>query len=397
MKRDRCCLTSLGMVNALGAHSSEIYAKALRGCRDGITFRDDLIPGEAVPVASVTAELPPIPEHLHRYDCRNNRLLLAAYTQIALQVEDAVSRFGCGRVGLIMGSSTSGMSEGEEALAIRIANGAFPATFSTAQQEYGSVSEFLAAYTGITGPAYTVSTACSSSARVFLSGRNLLDMDICDAVVVGGVDSLCKLTLNGFYDLGIISETACNPMSRNRNGTVIGEGAAVFLMARFGSNTELLGVGESSDAFNISAPDPDGAGADAAIRQALADAGLQSEDISYINLHGTGTPQNDEMESRVISRLFGSAAPCSSTKPLTGHTLGAAGAIELAFCWLALQQPRATLPPHCWDGEPDPALPTLNLVQQGTVVRAAKPRAFLSNSFAFGGSNCAVIIGRNTD
>jgi 3-oxoacyl-[acyl-carrier-protein] synthase-1 len=237
-----------------------------------------------------------------------------------------------------------------------------------------------------------VSTACSSSAKVFASARSLIFAGVCDAVLIGGVDSLCAMTLCGFSSLEAVDPNITNPMRANRAGINIGEAAVLFMLSKGGQGVQLLGVGESSDAHHMSAPEPDGVGAEAAMRAALADAGLRPEDIDYVNLHGTGTIHNDSMESKAVARVFGLNTPCSSTKALVGHTLGAAGAIEAAFCWIALntQGDEVPLPPHIWDGCRDPELPEIRLVESGEF---GPIRFTLSNSFAFGGSNCSVILG----
>jgi len=243
-----------------------------------------------------------------------------------------------------------------------------------------------------------VSTACSSSAKAFGSAQRLLDLELCDAVLVGGVDSLCALTLGGFASLGALSARPCNPLSVKRDGITIGEAAALFLLTREAGGVRLLGVGESSDAYHASAPDPTGRGAAAAMSAALAAAGLAPEAVDYVNLHGTATPHNDAMESLALTRVLPHQPPCSSTKALHGHTLGAAGALEVAVCWLMLSaaSPAALpLPPHVWDGQRDPALPRLTLVAAGDhAPRRTDGFHCLSNSFAFGGSNCAVLLGR---
>jgi 3-oxoacyl-[acyl-carrier-protein] synthase-1 len=250
----------------------------------------------------------------------------------------------------------------------------------------------------VAGPAYVHSSACSSSAKAMASAARLIKMGLCDAVVTGGVDSLCTFTVSGFASLESVSAALCNPMSINRRGINIGEGAALFLMtadAGAADAVALLGWVESSDGHHMSAPDPSGGGARLAITQALARAGLDAADIDYVNMHGTATPQNDAMESRVIEALFGRETPVSSTKPFTGHTLGAAAAVEAALCWLAMQDdnPLGRLPPHLWDGVADPALPALNLVRPGAALGRPLDWA-LSNSFAFGGSNAALLLGR---
>jgi 3-oxoacyl-[acyl-carrier-protein] synthase I len=228
---------------------------------------------------------------------------------------------------------------------------------------------------------------------VFASARRLMRAGLADAAVVGGADTLCRMTLNGFAALGALSPTVCNPFSRNRDGITIGEGASAFLLSHEAGPVELLGVGESSDAHHITAPDPTGCGARAAITQALIDAKLRPEDIAYINLHGTGTPLNDAMEAAAVASLFPASTPASSSKGMTGHMLGATGGVEAALLWLALSGKSAVLPPHLWDGQQDPALPPMALVSPGAAVPGGRA-AMLSNSFGFGGSNGSLILAR---
>ncbi|MDP2834461.1 MAG: beta-ketoacyl-[acyl-carrier-protein] synthase family protein [Pseudomonadota bacterium] len=387
-------LSALGLVNALGNSREEVRARLLAGDGSGMVRESGwLTSGEEALVGKVRGELPKLPEHLARYDCRNNRLLLAALAQISEPVEQAIDRYGRARVGVVLGTSTSGIAEGEAAIAALDRDGAMPAKFDYASQEIGTAAPFLARHLGLLGPAYTVSTACTSSAKALVSARLLLAAGVCDAVLAGGVDSLCRLTVSGFTALESVSPERCNPMSANRCGINIGEGAALFLLTRETAPIALLGHGETSDAHHISAPHPEGLGAEAAMRVALHDAGLKPADIAYVNLHGTATPKNDEMESRAMRRVFSADTPASSTKPLSGHTLGAAGATEIAFCWLALSDDNARLPPHVWDGVADPALPPLHLVQTGERMRSEKPRVVMSNGYAFGGSNVSLIIG----
>jgi len=345
---------------------------------------------------AITDELPSIPRRLKRYDCRNNRLLLAALEQITAAIEQAIRRYGRDRIGLVIGTSTSGIAEGERAVADWQQCGQMPADFHYKQQELGGATEFVADYLGICGPSYTVSTTCSSSANALASAQRLLRLGVCDAVVVGGSDALCRTTLEGFAALGALSKSGCNPFSRHRNGTIIGEGAALFLMTREPAAIALLGVGANADAYHISAPRPDGRQALAAMQSALTSANLMADQIDYINLHGTATEQNDAMESLAVSMLSDRAIACSSSKTATGHCLGAAGAIEAGLCWLLLSDFNRgrRLPPHLWDGEPDPALPPLALVTLATP-SANRLQYCLSNSFAFGGNNVSLLLGRS--
>lgn len=379
-------------MNALGSGPEQVAGALAAGDTSGMTLQSGWLPSHAARVGAVQAPLPPVPLHLARFDCRNNRLLLGALGQIQQAVANAIETFGPERIGIVLGTSTSGIAEGERAVAALEAGAALPNGFHYAQQEIGTVAPFLALYLGLSGPAYTVSTACTSSAKALAAARNLLRWNICDAVIAGGVDSLCKLTINGFAALESITEELSNPMSRNRRGINIGEAAALMLLTRERGPVALLGVGESSDAYHISAPDPQGKGAEAAMRAALAEAGLDPRAIGYVNLHATGTLKNDEMESFALTRVFPHRAACSGTKPLTGHTLGAAGATEAALCWLAIQGDGA-LPPHVWDGVQDPRLPRLALVASGDRFPSDGRRLCMSNSFAFGGSNVCLVLG----
>lgn len=385
-------LHALGMVNALGDDVNAIRRNLAAGRAPGmgVVDRPDGSTG-MVGRALASLELEP-PAHLSAYDCRNNRLLLAALAQIQSAVERARTQCGPHRIGIVLGTSTSGIDAAEAALHHAKEHGNLPNAFDYRQMEIGTLAPFAAAALSTTGPAYTVSTACTSSAKAFASARRLLQLNLCDAVVVGGADSLCELTLQGFASLESTSAARTNPMSRNRAGINIGEGAAVFLMTRERGPVRLAGVGESSDANHISAPDPTGAGAERALRAALADAGIDASAIGYVNLHATATRKNDEMEAHLMARVFPAGVPTSGTKPLTGHTLGAAGATELGFAWLTLADEDITLPRHIWDGEADPALPTLDLIEDTR--RLGAGRYVMSNSFAFGGSNASLILGQ---
>ncbi|AOI64080.1 3-oxoacyl-ACP synthase [Burkholderia territorii] len=385
-------LSAPGMINALGATTDEIVDALRAGISPGMQPRTDVPAGGWVGRVRATLDVAP-PESLAHFDCRNNRLLLAALAQIGSFVDAAIACYGPRRVGVVIGTSTSGIQAAEQAFAQRAATGAMPAAFDYRQMEIGTAAPFVRAVLGVGGPAYTLSTACTSSAKAFAAARRLLQLRLCDAVVVGGADSLCELTLQGFASLESVSPARTNPMSRNRSGINIGEGAALFVMCRDEAAVRLAGVGESSDAHHISAPDPAGYGAEDALRGALADAGVDSSAIGYVNLHATATRLNDEMEAKVTARVFPHGVPASGTKPLTGHMLGAAGATELGFGWLTLAR-GIPLPTHVWDGEHDPALPRLDLVQgERRLAGDASGRYVMSNSFAFGGSNASLILG----
>jgi 3-oxoacyl-[acyl-carrier-protein] synthase-1 len=261
-------------------------------------------------------------------------------------------------------------------------------------QEVGATAEFIARVLNIKGPTYGISTACSSGAKALAAARRLIRAGICDAVIAGGVDTLCQLTVRGFSSLEAVSESRCNPFSKNRKGINIGEGAALFLVTAEARGVELSGVGEGSDAYHISAPEPSGAGAVRCMSGALKDAGVNAAEVGYVNLHGTATTLNDQMESLAMQEVFGLDTFCSSTKPFTGHTLGAAGAVEAGICWLTLDSDHSDLlPVHIWDGVRDPELPSINLVSPECSLKTPL-RYVLSNTFAFGGNNISLLLGR---
>ena len=376
------------LINALGRGKDEVSAALeawrTRGASPLDGERWTLVDGRTSPVGRVRHPLPAVT--IAPYDSRNNRLLLAALADIEEEVNAAIARVGTQRVALVLGTSTSGIGEAEAAVAASERGEALPPQFDYVQQELGSPSLFLAAHLGIEGPAMTISTACSSSARAFITARRLLASGQADVALVGGADSLCGLTLNGFDSLESLSEQRCQPFADGRDGINIGEGAALFLVSLEPAPLALLGDGESSDAWHISAPHPQGEGAERAMRMALTRAGLEAEQVGYVNAHGTATRLNDEMESRALARLFPNKVPVSSTKVLTGHTLGAAGATEAALCCLLIER-GLPLPPQ---GETaDPALAPIALVQeQGSV------DIIMSNSFAFGGNNVSLIFGK---
>ena len=392
MSRERCFIAAVGIANALGKGCDAVRAGLLAGDTSGMVLEDGWLPEGAARVGRVAAELPPMPPGHEPYDCRNNRLLLLALEQIRDAVDRTLDRVGPQRLGIVLASSTSGIDEGEVAVVGLLRDKAWPPGFHYIKQEIGAGAPFLAGHLQVSGPAYTVSTACTSSAKAIASAARLLRAGLCDAVITGGVDTLCKLTINGFAALESTTREISNPLSRNRRGINLGEGAALLLISREPAAVELLGWGESSDAYHVSAPDPGGRGAELAMRAALAHAALEPREIGYLNLHATATPKNDEMESHAVSRVFPGGVPCSGTKPLTGHTLGAAGATEAAFCWLALQGD-GRLPPHVWDGEADPALPQLLQTRAGDRFARSTARACMSNSFAFGGSNACLVLG----
>jgi len=342
-----------------------------------------------------------LPPCLRQFNCRNNRL-----TQMGLETDGfaeavrlAAKKYGADRVGVFLGTSTSGILQTELAYRQRsVSTGALPDGFdyATTQNSF-SLADFTRSYLGLEGMAMAVSTACSSSAKVFAAAARQLNLGTLDAAVVGGVDTLCLTTLYGFSSLQLTSSGPCKPYDVTRDGISVGEGAAFALLERFDSwsapagSVLLLGVGESSDAFHMSSPHPEGLGARLAMEAALQSAHLSADDVGYINLHGTSTPANDAAEGLAVLGLFGEQVPCSSTKGATGHALGAAGAMEAVFCALALTD--QWLPGSPGTKQLDPAV-NLNYLLKSRRPNAASPlRYALSNSFGFGGSNCCLIFG----
>ncbi|TXG93232.1 MAG: beta-ketoacyl-[acyl-carrier-protein] synthase family protein [Rhodocyclaceae bacterium] len=391
MTSARYYLPAMGLINALGHTRHGVSSALFSSDTSGMLLENGWLEGRAARVGRVQVPLPPVPDALEPLASRTNQLLLAALAEIKIAVEAALTKYGRSRIAVIIGTSNSGIEEGTNAIA-RVGTGNLvDSAYHYEQQELGTPALFLARHLGVTGPAYSISTACTSSAKVFSAGSRLLQAGICDAVILGGSDALAKLTVSGFTALESTDIALTNPMSRNRKGINIGEGAALFLLNKEESAIQLLGVGESSDAHHISAPHPEGLGAELAMKAALSSANLENNDVDYLNLHGTATPKNDEMESLAVARVFPEGVPASSTKPMTGHLLGAAGASEVALCWLALQDGR--LPPHCWDRKYDEALPRLSLVELGQRFGRGSGRVCMSNSFAFGGNNASVLIG----
>jgi 3-oxoacyl-[acyl-carrier-protein] synthase-1 len=331
------------------------------------------------------------------FDCRNNRLAQLGLEQddFVAAVQNAIGRYGCDRVGVFLGTSTSGILQTELAFRRRDPeNGQLPDDFIYGKtQNTFSVADFTRHYFGLTGPAAVISSACSSSAKVFGSARRMMEAGLIDAAIVGGVDSLCLTTLYGFNSLGLLSASACRPFDIDRDGISIGEAAVFGLLEGTAQQLPddavlLLGIGESSDAYHMSSPHPEGLGARMAMEDALKMAELQPSQVDYINLHGTATPSNDAAEAKAVAAVFGSQTPCSSSKGATGHTLGAAGGLEAVFCALALQH--GLLPGGLNTRKVDPDLKLNYLLEN----REQRVTTVISNSFGFGGTNCSLIFGR---
>ncbi|HEY2685313.1 MAG TPA: beta-ketoacyl-[acyl-carrier-protein] synthase family protein [Steroidobacteraceae bacterium] len=378
----------IGTGNAAALQSIQAQRSGLKHC-DFETASIDTFVGE---VPGVDAQA--LPPALKVFDCRNNRLAELTLRQDGFleAVAAVAARLGRERIGVYLGTSTSGIFETELAYRRRDAHsGLLPDSY-----HYGpthntfSVADYVRQRLKVEGPALALSSACASSAKAFASAQRAITAGLIDAAVVGGVDSLCLTTLYGFHSLQLSSPQPCRPFDVARDGISIGEAAAFILLERTAvseSAVTLYGVGESSDAYHMSAPHPEGAGARLAMQAALESAGLDADDVDYINLHGTGTPSNDRSESQAVTTLFGPTVPCSSTKGATGHTLGAAGALEAVISALCIKE--GIMPGGVGTQHLDPNL-TAHYIREN---KRASVRRILSNSFGFGGTNCSLILG----
>jgi 3-oxoacyl-[acyl-carrier-protein] synthase-1 len=375
-------ISDFSVACALGPDNATVASNLFAAKPNVVRDSAELSSGRAVPVGRFAGELGG-----DAAQTRTNRIVAHCLAPLRDTIEQAKARYGADRVGVLVGTSTSGIGEGGEAMKVKLESGRWPASFSLGRQQLGDSARFAARRLGVEGPYYVVSTACTSGARAMAAGARLIGAGLCDVVVCGGVDSLCDLTLNGFAALDSLSDMPCNPMSANRNGLNLGEGGAFFVLTREPARFRLAGWGESVDGYHMSAPDPEGKGAEVAMRGALAMAGEDGAAIDFVHLHGTATPLNDQMEAGVVDRLLGCEVPCASTKPLTGHTLGAAGAVQAALCLMAMESGR--LPPHVWDGARDPSLPPIRLAEAG---ETGTLKRVLSASYAFGGNNAALVL-----
>lgn len=336
-----------------------------------------------------------LPAGLERFDCRNNRLASVglAADGFAAAARAAAERWGSERVAVVLGTSTSGIAAAEDAYRRRDpATGRLPADFDYRHtQDLFSLAGFVRTALGLRGPASVLSTACTSAAKAFGEAAELMAAGLCDAAVVGGVDSLCDMTLHGFAALELVGRGPCRPFDADRDGISIGEAAAFVLLERPEAGSAgrmgLLGFGDSADAHHMSSPHPEGRGAIAAMRAALASAGMAPEAIDYVNFHGTGTRANDAAEDRAVAEVLGDRPWCSSTKGWMGHTLGTAGALEAVIAALCIEH---GLVPGCLNtGTLDPACRSRIALDNVHV----SVRHVLSNSFGFGGSNCSLVLG----
>jgi len=381
-------VTAYSAVNALGETTEEVLNALVAG-RSGI----GLCPWD-VPFAALTGHvkgaLPALPTRLASSDSRTARLAVAALAPLLPHLGRITARHGADRLAVVIGTTTAGLERTESAYHHLKATGALPADYSLhGQHSFGGLLEVIRLVAGAGGPTLAISTACSASAKAFATAARLLAADVVDAVLVGGVDSLCLTTLCGFQALEILSDTPCRPMSAARRGTNLGEGAAYLLLERGGeARALLLGVGESSDAYQMSAPHPEGRGALAAMRAALASADLEASGVDHVNAHSPGTRLNDVSEGLALATLFGATVPVVSTKGYTGHLLGACGATEALFSVASLE--RGLIPASLGSDPVDVSLG----VDVAVAPRPGPLRTVMSNSFAFGGNNVSLLFGR---
>ncbi len=378
---------AVSLVNALGSDDATILENLASGRSPGMEqIAAQTVDGICVPFARAMVQDADDAESVSR----NNRLLRTAWLKKRECFESLMSAVPKDRIAVVMGTSTAesqGFSDWWKAKY----DGAPLPSFKGEWQEMGDPARNLAQWLGITGPAYTVATACTSSARALISAARLLESGLADAVIAGGVDTYAQMPLNGFHALGVLSPERTRPLTRDRSGLTIGEGAGIVWLSREPDAVKFSGWGESSDGYHMSSPEPNGCGAEKAVRQALKAAGLSPEDVHYVNLHGTGTGQNDAAEMAAMNRIFHGQVPMSSTKALTGHTLGAAGVTDAGLLLLMLLDGRGLrLPAQFAEGDvPDPALALDGVIREAKTIA---PGPVMSNNFAFGGNNTSLIF-----
>lgn len=398
-----CFMNEMAMACTLGMDATsvgEVIFSQEKQKQDGTAITKELLSGRTSVVYPLKGTLPEISQDLLPLRSRTNRLVQLLLDQLRPSIDKAFQKYGSRRIGCVIGTSTSGMDEAQEAYGIFKKQGKWPSSYHYSQQEPGSPSLFAKAYLGLEGPCYTVSTACSGGAKALVAANRLLKAGLCDRVIAGGVDTLCSLVTNGFDALGLLSPVGCVPMSGNRQGISLGEGGALFVMSHGeeGSSDDVIlkGYGESSDGYHATSPHPEGRGAFLAMEQALKQSQVHPYDLAYVSLHGTGTLLNDGVESRVMETLFKGRVPCGSLKGILGHTLAGSGALAAGILWMYLkngQKGYRQLPPHFWDNVPDPDLPLLPFVTPGTTGGDFSGSvSCMTNSFAFGGSNVSLIL-----
>ncbi|MEO1457354.1 MAG: beta-ketoacyl-ACP synthase [Pseudomonadota bacterium] len=379
------------LVTCLG-RGRAAHLAAMSAGRSGLEpLEDPLVPFDAYVGRVSGLEGDPPPAAHAAYDNRATRIVMAALGSDGFgdAIAGARARWGARRIGIVVGTSTSGVERLETCYRQRDADGRLPVSYSLRHHnDHQAVAAFLQAHLALEGPSYSISTACSSSAKALLDATQLIEAEICDAVLVAGIDSLCMTSLAGFEALELISRTPCRPCDAARDGISIGEGAGLMLIERgYDGGARMLGSGESSDGVNMSTPPVDGRGAQAAMRAALADAGIEADAVGFVNLHGTATPANDSAECTAVLDCFGAEMPVASFKGAIGHTLGAAGAVEIVLCLIALEARTAF--PNAGLEILDPAI-GCNVMRRSAPL--GRPR-IMTNAFGFGGNNSSILLG----
>ena len=380
-------VTGYSMLSALG-RGRQHHLDALASGTTGLG--PSPIPLEfATATGDVRVALPELPTEMQPWSTRLARMATALLQDLDEPLRRAREKWRPERIAILLGTSTAGAETTEVAYGQFVKGGKFPRDYDFQRQHtFGAVLTVVRKLTGCNGPSWMASTACTSSGKSFATAQRLIASGVIDAAIVGGLDTLCTMTLQGFNSLQALDRVACRPFRADRNGINIGEGGSFALVEREGDARVLIeGVGETSDAYHISAPHPQGLGAQAAMHDALAAAGRKPADIDHVNAHGTGTHLNDTAEANAIKAVLGTDVPCVSTKAYTGHTLGAAAALEMAFSACAIEE--GFLPPAIGDGDIDPKIE----VKIPTEKTTGKFERVLSNSFAFGGNNVSLLIG----
>ncbi|QGM79977.1 beta-ketoacyl-ACP synthase [Otariodibacter oris] len=401
---ERLFLTPPAIISSLGEGIKTHIDKLLEGKSKTLHFSDRVfsssqISGKEGTFGEVNIDFRPFPQNLNPlHHSRNNQLLWHALEQIETYIKQCIDHFGASRIAVVIGTSTTGVDENITVFKNVAAHHDAKEEFNQQQQYFSAPADFIAEVYQLKGLTYGISTACTSGSKALISAARLLKNNLCDAVICGGVDTLSPLTVSGFGSLSVLSEQQTNPLSINRNGINIGEGAATFVMTKEpldDQSIQFLGYGSSSDAYHMSSPHPEGEGAISAFQNALHSANVHPDQIGWINLHGTGTVHNDQMEAIAVAKVFGDQTACTTTKPYTGHTLGAAGAIEAAILWGIISRrynPEGKLPAQLWDKKIDPELPALSITDSTSMWKQSK-RIGASSSFAFGGNNTVLILG----
>lgn len=380
-------ITGFAMCNAIGDDLDRVRVSLFEG-RSGLGPSPIELPFETV-VGAVDLELPCLPAALEAWSTRTTRIARHLLEGLGSELAGLRERWRPERIAVLLGTSTGGADVTEEAYRHYLEKGSLPAGYDLFRQHtFGGILHVVRELVGADGPAWMVSTACTSSAKPLASAKRLIEAGLIDAALVGGIDTLCSMTLHGFRSLDALSKTACRPFCADRDGLNIGEGGAFLLIEREGDPIAMLeGVGESSDAYHISAPHPEGLGARLAMQRALDEAGCPAGMIDHVNAHGTGTRLNDVSEAAAIEALFGRDVPVVSTKSYTGHMLGAAGATEAAMAILAIRE--GWIPASLRADPVDERI----AIDVGLERREGVFRHVVSNSFAFGGNNVSVVIG----